>query len=97
MGDNPKSSWKKLTSQEMAERRAKWLCFNCDEAFSIGHRCKRLFHIILCKEDEVDNLDEIEISLNAIKGEHTTSMFRFQWSMSFSMSYMARPSSPSLT
>lgn len=74
VGDNPKSLWKELTSQEMAERQENGLCFNCDEAFSVGHCCKRLFHIVSYKRDDVDDLDEIpEMSLNAIKGEHITS------------------------
>jgi hypothetical protein len=33
----------RLTAVEMAERREKGLCFNCDEIFSRGHRCQRLF------------------------------------------------------
>jgi hypothetical protein len=37
--------FKKLTLAEMDDRRAKGLCFNCDEKFVWGHRSKRLFDI----------------------------------------------------
>ena len=35
----------KLTRSEMEERRLKGLCFNCDEPFTRGHQCKKLFWI----------------------------------------------------
>ena len=31
---------KRLTPPEMEERRKKGLCYNCDEKFAPGHRCK---------------------------------------------------------
>lgn len=44
---SPGSAWtpfiKRLTRAEMVERRAKGLRYNCDELYSAGHRCKRLF------------------------------------------------------
>ena len=39
---NPKA-FKRLSRTEMDERRAKGLCFNCDEVYNRGHQCKRLF------------------------------------------------------
>jgi hypothetical protein len=36
---------KKLSQAELKERRDKGLCFNCDDKFSPGHRCKKLFLI----------------------------------------------------
>ncbi|XXG54039.1 hypothetical protein AAC387_Pa03g2016 [Persea americana] len=36
---------KKLSYAELKERRDKGLCFNCDEKFGPGHRCRRLFLI----------------------------------------------------
>ena len=32
---------KRLSSAEQAKRRSKGLCFNCDEQFKPGHRCKQ--------------------------------------------------------
>ena len=29
----------------MAEQRAKRLCYDCDETYSMGHKCKKLFWI----------------------------------------------------
>jgi hypothetical protein len=43
----------KLTPQQMDERRAKGLCFNCDNKYSKGHTCgeKKLLYIH-CEEEE---------------------------------------------
>ncbi|KAL4582748.1 hypothetical protein LXL04_007307 [Taraxacum kok-saghyz] len=74
-------AWKRLTSSEMAERRAKGLCFNCDEMFSAGHKCAKLFCIMLADEEE-DTPEDAEldvtpeISLNAIRGEKTDKTFQ---------------------
>ncbi|PPS04609.1 hypothetical protein GOBAR_AA16056 [Gossypium barbadense] len=52
---------KRLTWAEMVERRAKGLCYNCDESYSMGHKCKRLFWIeipdVEGKQDE-DKIDD---------------------------------------
>jgi hypothetical protein len=36
----------------MAERRENGLCFNCDEIFSRGHHCPRLFYLEVIDEVE---------------------------------------------
>ncbi|PPD71879.1 hypothetical protein GOBAR_DD31225 [Gossypium barbadense] len=36
---------KRLTREEMAERRAMGLYYNCDKSYSIGHKCSRLLWI----------------------------------------------------
>ena len=63
--------FKKLTRAEMAERRAKGLCYNCDESYSAGHKCKRLFWIEV-PDDESELEEEImgdpKVSLHAISG-----------------------------
>ncbi|KAH6809268.1 hypothetical protein C2S51_027051 [Perilla frutescens var. frutescens] len=42
-----------LTSAEMAARREKGLCYNCDEPYVIGHRCKnRISYMIMSEEEE---------------------------------------------
>jgi hypothetical protein len=38
---------KRLTPQELQIRREKGLCYNCDDKFAPGHRCKRLFNILI--------------------------------------------------
>ena len=47
---------RRLTSAEMADRREKGLCFNCDEKFSRGHHCQRLFYL-----EVVDDVKEEEL------------------------------------
>lgn len=50
------ASIRRLSPSEMAARRENGLCYNCDEKFSIGHKCKgRLSFFML---DEEDSLDE---------------------------------------
>ncbi|KAG6491027.1 hypothetical protein ZIOFF_052359 [Zingiber officinale] len=67
----PVSFFKRLTRAEMAERRANGLCFNCDESYSTGHKCKCLFWIEVSdddKEGEEEGEVNSEISLHAISG-----------------------------
>ncbi|XP_019053919.1 PREDICTED: uncharacterized protein LOC109114927 [Nelumbo nucifera] len=66
---------KRLSRAEMAERRARGQCFNCDELYSAGHRCKRLFCLLVdeLEEDEEEHTAlEPEISLHAITGIHNS-------------------------
>ncbi|XP_019098243.1 PREDICTED: uncharacterized protein LOC109131577 [Camelina sativa] len=63
----------------MAERRAKGLCFNCDDLYGPGHAYKAvLFYIRPLLEgenmdDEPFDDEDINLSLNAMKGEQTES------------------------
>ncbi|KAF2305961.1 hypothetical protein GH714_009164 [Hevea brasiliensis] len=70
---------KRLTWDELNERKRLGLCFKCNEKFGPGHRCKKLFSIQAVLEDNDDDADmEIEehdpteeipaISLHAIAG-----------------------------
>lgn len=62
----------------MAQRRAEGLCYNCDENFVPGHRCKKLFVIEAVPDEEpdtgeaaalpTDDRDSPEISLHALTG-----------------------------
>ena len=72
----------RLSPMEMKEHRDKGLCFNCDEKFALGHRCKKLFFIERCwlKEDSGDGIgdieekedsNELEISLHAMASSPT--------------------------
>ncbi|KAG6533126.1 hypothetical protein ZIOFF_006991 [Zingiber officinale] len=67
----PVSFFKRLTHAEMVERRAKGLCFNCNESYSTGYKCKRLFWIEVSDDDrEGEEEGEVnsEIFLHAISG-----------------------------
>ncbi|KAJ8898712.1 hypothetical protein K2173_004846 [Erythroxylum novogranatense] len=70
---------KRLTWDELNERKKLGLCFKCNEKFGLGHRCKRLFSIQAVLEDSDEDAEmEIEeqesaeevpaISLHAIAG-----------------------------
>ena len=81
---SPAIPFKRLSPEELASRREKGLCFNCDEKFSQGHMCApKLFLLIADKEDNLssdfsfdlsDDNDEAngpspaQISLHALSG-----------------------------
>ncbi|XP_068662886.1 uncharacterized protein [Aristolochia californica] len=74
--NSPSPYIRKLTGMEMADRRAKNLCYNCDKIYRAGHQCKRLFWLELeaWAEEEKPTEDtpkdvEPEISLHAIIGQ----------------------------
>ncbi|PHT31553.1 hypothetical protein CQW23_27890 [Capsicum baccatum] len=48
---------KRLIHAEMGEKRAKGLCYNCDELYSATHQCKRLFWMEL--DNSVDTVSEV--------------------------------------
>ncbi|RVW75473.1 hypothetical protein CK203_061524 [Vitis vinifera] len=72
---------KRLTWVEMQRRRAQGLCFNCDEKFAPGHKCKGLQLLLL--EENYDEEEahthlqgEPEISLHALTGWSTARTMR---------------------
>ena len=46
---------RRLTATDIAERREKGLCFNCDEKFSRGHRCQHLFYLEVNDGDDKED------------------------------------------
>nr|GEV04413.1 Ty3/gypsy retrotransposon protein [Tanacetum cinerariifolium] len=73
--------FKRLTDAEFADKRAKGICFRCDEKFGPGHRCpgKTLQVLLVGDEDEIEeefdeksdehvHLDMVEVSLNSVMG-----------------------------
>ncbi|XP_042510970.1 uncharacterized protein LOC122086287 [Macadamia integrifolia] len=82
---------KKLTPMELKARREKGLCYNCDEQYTPGHKCKSRFLLLMVddesKEDEenqiegeptLDSVEEglPEISLHALAGPLSPSTIR---------------------
>ncbi|MCI02609.1 hypothetical protein A2U01_0023642, partial [Trifolium medium] len=47
----PKVQFRKLSQEEMASRRERNLCYNCDETFTPQHRCKGKFFMLISDED----------------------------------------------
>ncbi|XP_059441736.1 uncharacterized protein LOC132174039 [Corylus avellana] len=76
----------RLSPAEMQDRRAQGLCFNCDEKFVPGHRCKKLFLIegVYADEENWEEVDVFEerraeepiISLHANTGTPTSQTMR---------------------
>ncbi|KAJ0019948.1 hypothetical protein Pint_30984 [Pistacia integerrima] len=52
---------RRLTMEEIDERRKNGLCFKCNEKFGLGHHCKKLFMIQVCLNDS-DADEEMEIT-----------------------------------
>ncbi|XP_074323394.1 uncharacterized protein LOC141660315 [Apium graveolens] len=49
---------RRLTDRELQEKRAKGLCFKCDEKWMMGHRCKkRELSVLLIDEDDEDGTE----------------------------------------
>jgi hypothetical protein len=61
-----KTCFRQLTAAELAERREKGLCFNCDERFSRNHRCKARFLYFVANDtggnDSEEGGRELDIS-----------------------------------
>lgn len=45
---------KRLTPEELASRRERRLCFNCDEKFTRGHCCASRFFLLVADEEQGD-------------------------------------------
>ncbi|KAH1257825.1 hypothetical protein GmHk_03G007703 [Glycine max] len=52
----PKTQIKRLTPEELATKRERGLCYNCDDKWSPSHRCKAPFFLLIA-EDDVPDLD----------------------------------------
>lgn len=84
---------KLFTSAEMNARQEKGVCYNCDEKFVLGHKCKhRLFMMmndgelyyarLVSLDDKVkcgiNGNREFDVSLNAISGSDGIATMRFK-------------------
>lgn len=53
-----------LSSKEINDRRMKGLCFNCDESYSPGHRCRAKIYMLLGEGDysdeDADGVTDVE-------------------------------------
>ncbi|KAL6332953.1 hypothetical protein AAG906_019964 [Vitis piasezkii] len=80
------SPMKRFTWAEMQRRRAQGLCFNCDEKFALGHKCKGPQLLLLEGNYDEEENDEVgahthlqgepEISLHALTGWSTARTMR---------------------
>ncbi|KAL9669884.1 hypothetical protein QQ045_007434 [Rhodiola kirilowii] len=77
------STYRKMTEADVESRRARGLCYRCDERWMLGHKCMAVgLKVILVGEDDSDdedfcseedpkagsNLGLIEVSLNSLSG-----------------------------
>ena len=72
---------RKLSPTELQRRRQQRLCYNCDEKYTMGHKCKKLFFIELEEENEEAIEEEYEeetptISLHAVVGVQSPQTMR---------------------
>jgi len=70
--------FKRLTPEELAMRREKGLCFQCDEKYSRGHKCSSsLFLLIVEDNDEVPEPPEPQLTLPDIVPEPPPAQLSF--------------------
>lgn len=65
---------RRLTDKEFQDKRAKGLCFRCDDKWSMGHRCKKKELSVLLldgEEDETDSDGNSESLLSPIAEVHS--------------------------
>jgi hypothetical protein len=56
---------KRLTPAELQARRDHGICYNCEEKYVKGHRCKRVFHLLIVQpEDEVDDATAFQLEIS---------------------------------
>ena len=53
--------YKRLTPQQLEEKRAKGICYNCASKYTNGHKCaeKKLFYIDYEEEEENEKEEDI--------------------------------------
>lgn len=76
-----RSKFRHLSTEEMADRRAKGLCYNCPEKFHLNHTCSMKGIYMLEIEDEdalADPVEQAEISLHALTGIQASRTMQLQ-------------------
>lgn len=60
-GTNQRSPVRLLTAAEMASRKEQGLCYNCEEKFTFGHRCKqRITYMMMTEQEELFHLQIVD-------------------------------------
>ncbi|OMO81561.1 reverse transcriptase [Corchorus capsularis] len=57
---------KRLTPAEMQARRAKGLCYNCDEKYSLGHKCRTAPFLLMQIDDEEESGEFLALETNLV-------------------------------
>ncbi|XP_058767991.1 uncharacterized protein LOC131641709 [Vicia villosa] len=52
--NTPRLQFRKLSPEEMSSRREKGLCYNCEETFIPGHKCKGRFFLLVSDDPDPD-------------------------------------------
>ncbi|XP_026419646.1 uncharacterized protein LOC113315600 [Papaver somniferum] len=63
---------KKLSYDDMRDRREKGLCYNCDEVFSYGHKCIKQQIYMLAEDEEEGIVSEATSPATHLQLEHET-------------------------
>lgn len=64
----PRPQFKHLSDTEMADRRDKGLCFNCDQKWSRNHQCQERFLLLVAEDDEDPSIAEVSHFLQSSEG-----------------------------
>ncbi|XP_078442298.1 uncharacterized protein LOC144711996 [Wolffia australiana] len=60
-----------LTGEEFQKRREKGLCYNCNEKFGPGHRCKKTLQIVIVSEEERDNGEPDAVAILEVEEDNS--------------------------
>jgi hypothetical protein len=55
---------KRLTPDELQARRDQGLCYNCDERYQRGHRCKHLFNLLIVAPAASDDVHSLQLAVS---------------------------------
>ncbi|GKB34094.1 hypothetical protein Tco_0879036 [Tanacetum coccineum] len=72
----PNRPFKKLTQQELEDKRAKHLCFNCDQKYTPGHKCSGQLYSLEVIGDGLDvgEDEEMQLTKEGVMSTYTTSL-----------------------
>nr|GEZ29173.1 reverse transcriptase [Tanacetum cinerariifolium] len=72
----PNKPFKKLTQQELKEKRAKHLCFYCDQKYAPGHKCSgQLYSLEVIGEGlGMEEDEEMQLTEDGVVSTYTTSL-----------------------
>ncbi|XP_058769721.1 uncharacterized protein LOC131643500 [Vicia villosa] len=80
----PRLQYRKFSSEEMVSRREKGLCYNCEETFIPGHKCKGRFFLLVSDDSDTEPPDPIQTLTPQIElASHSTTDSQSDGQISF--------------
>ncbi|CAH9096328.1 unnamed protein product [Cuscuta epithymum] len=84
-------TFKKISRAEAAIRREKGLCYNCDDQWVRGHRCKRLFFVEIVEDDQLEEDHTSQTAIEPTLSLHAMTGFGSSSTMQIHATLQNRP------